>query len=164
MKFTSHYSDIPSILSSALSDNPSVSDGAILAVPKKPYLSYPVTPEWISDVKTQLRTMPRGAQTRMLEHINARLRTVYSTGHLSDILSGKYETSDIVGPVHEFLGWSEPLPPTTSRDAGELVHIYGRLTKEQRARLSARADQIKDMSGDEARDLLAQILMPPPKK
>lgn len=148
------------MLSSQSSAYPSVLGVGIAAVSKKVYLSYPVTPDWISDVKAQLKTMPRGAQTRMLEHINARLRSDYSTGHLSDILSGKYETSDIVGPVHEFLKWSDPLPPTTSRDAGELVHIFGRLTAEQRAKLSAEADQIKDMSGDEAREMLAQLLLP----
>lgn len=84
------------------------------------------------------------------------------SGHLSDILNGKYDTSDIVGPVHEFLKWPEPLPPTASRDAGELAHIFKRLTPEQRDRIATGELQVGELSGEAARDLLARIF--PQKK
>lgn len=162
MKFTPNYSDMPSDLSSTLSDNPSVFADGIWSVAKKEHLPHPVTKQWREDVHGELRNRGRGAQARLLEFINKR-GIKCSSGHLSDILAGKYDTSDVVGPVHEFLGWADPLPPTASRDAGELVHGYQRLTQEQRERLSAGADAIQDMSGDEARRLLAEIFAPPKK-
>jgi hypothetical protein len=158
MKFTTpHYSDIPSKLSSADSDIPSDCDGRMLEVPKKTYLPYPVTKEWGDDVRAELKKRGRGSQTRMLEHVNKALHAELSSGHLSDILSGKYDTSDAVGPIHEFLQWPDPLPPIASRDTGELAHLYARLTPEQRAKFEAARGNMTELSGDEARQLLALL-------
>jgi hypothetical protein len=161
MKFTPHYSDNPSNKSSANgtdSANPSGFDGAIGAVARKEYLPYPVKQDWCADVKLELRKMGRGSQKKLLTYINSTLKTKHSTGHLSDILSGKYERSDIVGPVHEFLKWPAPLAPTASRDAGELAHIASRLTPEQRAFIETGRDRVAEMSGDEARAALLDML------
>ncbi len=129
-------------------------------MPKKEYLPYPVTRTWCEDVKAEL-TKKRGQQERLREYIESR-GIECSSGHLSDILNGKYDTSEIVGPVHEFLKWPEPMPPTASRDAGEIAHLFKRLTPEQREGLATGAIQIGELSGDEARDLLARLF--PQKK
>lgn len=162
MKFTPHYSDNPSKLSRPFSANQSDCGGAIVLVAKKPqYLSYPVTKEWIADVRTELAKGKRGMQERMREYIVSK-GIECSSGKLSDILGGKVETSEIVGPVHEFLKWPEPMPPTASRDAGELAHIFKRLTPEQRIKLADGTLEIGELSGEQARDLLAQLF--PPKR
>lgn len=129
----------------------------MLDVPKKAYLPYPVTKQWGDDVRAEISKRPRGTQARLLEHLTKRGIKI-SSGHLSDILGGKYETSDIVEPVHEFLGWAPPMPPIASRDVGELVHLNERLTEEQRAFIAAGASQVAEMSGDEARQKLAEML------
>lgn len=128
---------------------------------KQTHLSYPVTKDWIADVRAELAKRKRGAQERMREHIESR-GIECSSGKLSDILGGKVETSEIVGPVHEFLEWPEPMPPTASRDAGELAHIFKRLTPEQRESLSKGLLKVEELSGDAARDLLARLF--PPKR
>lgn len=147
------------MLSSLDSDNPSFSGVEMPAVAKKEHLPHPVTKQWRADVRAELDKRGRGAQARLREYI-VKCGIKISSGHLSDILDGKYETSDIVGPVHEFFKWPPPMPPTTSRDAGELLHVFSRLTPEQRAALEAGRDRIGEMSGDEARKLLAMLFPP----
>lgn len=126
-------------------------------MPKKEYLSHPITKEWRADVRAELDKRGRGSQARLAEFVNKRGIKI-STGHLADILKGEYDTSDIVEPVHEFFGWAPPLPPTASRDASELVHGWMRLTPEQRAKIISGAQKVGELSGDQARDLLAQLL------
>lgn len=126
--------------------------------PKQDYLPYPVTKDWCSRVRDTLDMMPRGAYTRLSEYLRKRLDHKVTSGHLSDVLNGKYQTSDLVGPIHEFLGWSPPLPPTASLDAGELVHGYQRLTAAQREFLDQALETLQGESGDQARKALMEML------
>jgi hypothetical protein len=154
MKFTPHYSDNPSKKSRSNSDNLSDFDGRISNVARKEYLSHPITKEWTAEVRAELKRRGRGSQARLYEYLKARVQ-LSSSGHLTDILNGKYDTSDIVEPVHEFLKWPMPLPPIASKDAAELVHGWERLTADQRAKIVASAQEVSELSGDEARDLIA---------
>lgn len=122
------------------------------------YLPYPVTKEWCDRVHEALDLMPRGAYTRLSEFLHTRIGSKISTGHLSDVLKGKYQTSDLVAPIHEFLGWSAPLPPTASLDAGELIHVGNRMTKKQRDLLLAAAAQLEGESGEQAKVALTELL------
>lgn len=81
-----------------------------------------------------------------------------SSGELSEILGGEYETSEIVELVHEFLEWPPPLPPTASRDAGELTHLGVRMTKGQRDLLERAAEIISGQSGDAAERAIASLV------
>jgi len=124
----------------------------------KEYLAYPITKDWCVEVRAALEKKGRGSQARLLEFMKER-GLKYSSGELSTILNGKeYQTSEIVEPVHEFLGWDPPMPPTTSRDAGELVHGFARMTKEQRDLLERAAEIIEGKSGPEAEKLIAQMV------
>lgn len=102
--------------------------------------------------------MPRGAYTRLAEFLGPKVGRKVSTGHLSDTLSCKYDTSDLVEPIHEFLGWSPPLPPTASLDAGELVHGYRRMTKAQREFLDMAREVLEGEDGEQAQRALTEML------
>jgi hypothetical protein len=124
-----------------------------LAVAQKaPYLPYPVTKEWCERVREALDARGRGTQARLAEHLKV------STGMLAEVLKGKYQTSDLVQPIHEFFGWAPPLPPTASLDAGELVHGYQRMTKAQRAFLDHAREVLEGASGDQAKKTLEEML------
>lgn len=138
------------------SDNPSENGGVLSEMPK--HETHPVTKQWCRDVRTELRNRGRGAQAELYKFLKSKGHQIASTGHLSDILNGKYDTSDIVASVHDFLGWPKPLNPTASRDAGELVYAFKRMTPEQRDLINTGAERVKEMSGDEARAALAEIL------
>jgi hypothetical protein len=144
------------------SAKPSLLGAEILALTKDPdqdHLSYPVTGDWCARVKEALIAtakkagLPgRGAMSKLREHLDV------SSGHLSDVLSGKYKTSPLVGPIHEFFGWELPLPPTASLDAGEIVHGYLRMSGAQRKMLDEAMDILQGASGEEAKATLSQML------
>jgi hypothetical protein len=115
-------------------------------------LPYPVTPEWCERVHDALSAKGRGAQARLAEHLKV------STGQLSEVLACKYQTSDLVEPIHEFLGWAPPLPPTASLDAGELLHGYERMSKSQREFLEEARALLEGASGEQARKALMEML------
>ncbi len=131
----------------------------------KEYLPYPVTAEWRGQVRAALDDRPRGEQERLREYIVSR-GLKCSSGELADLLSGKAQTSVFVEPVHEYLKWSPPLPPTASVDAGETIYGYLRMTQAQRDLLDRAADVLKGESGDQARVALAEMLklFAPPKE
>lgn len=148
-QYVKSYSDTPS--------NPSA-EVVLVAQKTATYLPYPVTKEWCERVRDALDLMPRGAYTRLAEYLGDKVAEPPSTGHLSDVLKGKYQTSDLVEPIHQFLGWSPPLPPTASLDAGELIHVGNRMTKKQRELLLAAAAQLEGESGEQARVALTEML------
>lgn len=125
---------------------------------KPPYLPYPVTKDWCERVRDTLDLMPRGTYTRLAEFLRTKMGTKIATGHLSDVLNGKYQTSDLVEPIHEFLGWSAPIPPTAALDAGEIVHGYQRLTQPQREMLADAMETLQGASGEHARRALMEML------
>lgn len=132
---------------------------ALTTDPEPENLPYPVTPEWRDRVKEALvqtakkAGLPeRGAMSRLRDHLKV------SSGHLSDVLNGKYQTSPLVGPIHEFFGWEAPLPPTASLDAGELVHGYLRMNQAQRTMLDEAMEILQGASGEEAKATLSQML------
>src|SRR5262245_25014630 len=113
----------------------------MFSVPGKPaFLPYPVEAEWCARVRDALDAKPRGAYTRLSEFLTRKMGHSVSTGHLSDVLSGKYDTTDLMEPIHEFLSWAPPVPPIASLDAGELMHIRQRLTPAQAERLLIAAE------------------------
>lgn len=117
-----------------------------------------MTLKWCDEVKGALEPTGRGAQARMLEYVNAALHENYSPGHFSDILNGKYDTSDIVGPVHEFLGWAPPVSALAARDDGRIVDLHS-MTPAQRDWIANAIGRIDELSGDEARKMLAALLV-----
>ena len=119
---------------------------------KATYLPYPVTPEWCERVHEALEKKGRGSQARLAEYLKV------TTGHLSEILGGKYQTSDLVEPIHEFFDWAPPLPPTASLDAGELLHGFERMSKSQREFLDEARALLEGASGDQARKALMEML------
>ena len=127
----------------------------MVAVARKVYLAHPITPEWRQRVRDRLTK--RGDQARLCEYIEKRGLTC-SSGQLADLLSGKYQTSDYVEPIHEFFQWPAPLPPLAAIDAGEIAHGYLRMTKEQRQMLETAERTLQNASGDEAKDALAAML------
>lgn len=135
------------------SDNPRDPRGRLLAVPSKAApLPYPVTREWCERVREALEAKGRGSQSRLAEFLGV------STSRLAETLQCKYETSDLVAPIHEFFGWVPPLPPTASLDAGVLIHGYERMTKQQREFLDEAAAILEGKSGDQARKALVEML------
>lgn len=123
----------------------------VVALKPQP-LPWPVTPEWRKRVRDELDDRPRGEMTKLADHLKV------STGHLSDILSGKYQTSDLVEPIHAWFGWEAPLPPTASIDAGELLYGANRMTAAQRAFLVDAKRMLEGAAGDDARLLIEAML------
>jgi len=131
----------------------------MLAVSQKPeYLTWPVEPDWCQRVREALDAMPRGARSRLAEFLTRKTKRNISTGHLTDVLKGKYDTTDLMEPIHEFLEWSPPMPPTASLDAGELVHIRQRLTGAQAKFLERAAETLDGQYGEQARRSLMEML------
>lgn len=127
--------------------------------PDQNHLPYPVTGEWCDRVREALITtakradLPeRGGMSKLREYLGV------SSGHLSDVLGGKYKTSPLVVPIHQFFGWEPPLPPTASLDAGELVHGYLRMNASQRTMLDEALSILQGSSGEEAKATLSQML------
>lgn len=58
---------------------------------------------------------------------------------LSELLSGKRDSSTYLPEIHAALGWDPPLGPLLSRDDEELLKIARGLDAGQRARLLERA-------------------------
>ena len=127
------------------------------------YLPHPVEKNWLRDVRSIIESKPRGYQERMREYIESR-GIKCSSGELSEVLAGKASTSVFVGPIHEFLEWAPPIPPTVSRDAGEVIHNLLRATPEQRAFIDQAAEAIVGKSGEEAKQALVAMLKIMPSK
>jgi hypothetical protein len=58
---------------------------------------------------------------------------------LSELLSGKRDSSTYLPEIHDVLKWDAPLGPLLSRDDEELMKVVRDLDPEQRARLLERA-------------------------
>ena len=123
-----------------------------MVVAKRAYLPYPVTPEWCGRVRDALTTKGRGSQSRLAEFLKV------STSKLAETLDGKYQTSDLVEPIHKFFGWEAPLPPTASLDAGEIIHTTARLTQAQRDLIEEAIAIVDGKSGEQARRALQEMI------
>lgn len=120
------------------------------AVARKQDLDYPLTPEWKARVREELDRRGRGAFTRLAKEIGI------PTAKLANILGTDQQTSTLVARINKELGWAAPLPPSTSRDAGELQHIYQRLDASQRKLILDAADLV-DHDEDAAHALEALV-------
>jgi hypothetical protein len=130
----------------------------MLGVAHKNFLAHPVTKEWCRDVRALIEKRGRGEQEKLRKYIESR-GLKCSSGELSEVLSGEvYETSEFVEPIHDYFGWPAPLSPTASRDAGELLHVYMRLTPAQRELLDRAGDVLKGESGEQAKKSLTEML------
>lgn len=58
---------------------------------------------------------------------------------LSELLSGKRQSTTYLDELHEAIGWPAPLPPLASRDTGEMLYLWDRLDERERIRLLERA-------------------------
>lgn len=123
-----------------------------MVVAHKPYLSYPVTKEWCERVQEALAVKGRGAQAALAKYLKV------SSSQLAETLTGKRQTSELVEPIHVYLGWEPPLPPTASLDAGEAIHQVTRMSKNQREFVDDAIAIISGQSGEQAKKALQEML------
>lgn len=121
-------------------------------------LPHPVTPEWCDLVHAELAKKPRGEMKKLCDHLSKVLHRKVSTGHLSDTLSGKYQTSDLVEPIHKWFDWELPLQPIAAIDAGELIHLRERMTKAQQIEILDAARILRGEGGEEKKAALEALL------
>src|SRR5690349_8342125 len=129
----------------------------MLSVAKKPDLPYPASPEWKVKVREELDRRGRGAFTKLAKEIGCK------TSQLADLL-GEQKTSPLVAKINRSFGWAPPIPPSTTRDSGELQYIYDRLSAEQRKLLLEAAEIVRspDPIQREALAAIVHALRKPP--
>jgi hypothetical protein len=116
----------------------------------EPALRYPVTADWSERVRAALKE--HGAMARLAEHLRV------PRSEVSEMLAGNRATSDLVAPIHAYLGWPPPLPPTAVLDAGEGFAAMGSLPKNERVLLETAASVLRGVHGDQAKRALMELL------
>ena len=113
-------------------------------------LRYPVTADWCDRVRVALKA--RGAMAKLSVHLKL------PRSQLSELLAGAYATSDLVGPIHAYLGWPEPLPPTAILDAGDTFTGFATLPAKERELAAIAIGALRGFHGEQAKRAVAELL------
>jgi hypothetical protein len=113
-------------------------------------LRFPVTSDWCERVRASLRG--RGAMAKLADHVKL------SRSQLSELLAGRYDTSDMVAPIHAYLGWPPPLSPTQALDAGDAVTGYASMPATHRTLIDTAVSVLRGVQGEQAKRALTELL------
>jgi len=123
-----------------------------MVVARRKELTFPVTKDWKVKVRAVLEQRGRGSHSRLAEEIGC------STGQLTELLSEESKYSHLVARVNAALGWPPPVPPSASKDSGELAYVFDRMRPDQQQMSLDAMEIVGGEAGDDARAALAAML------
>lgn len=126
--------------------------------PRPKYLEFPIDIDWCKAVQRELNTRGRGSREALRKFIADKLRHGVTSSQVSDVITGKQRTSDLVEPIHEFLDWKKPLSPLASRDVAEAKYLTERLTPEQRELFFGVVEIIADGGSEHAHKIIEELV------